>query len=144
MELMPIIKISLGIFIVLTSITASISYIIYKFKDRNRTKPYDNIKPYVENKEVTVQAPRAIKLPQEKVINKKFRVVNEHKPVPLKVQPCHGLQKKMTPVEERNEVFIKPRKKNSENEVFNIYNLYSNNNARPMHKLKLESQATES
>ena len=136
MELIPIIKASLGIFTILISITAFISYIAYKIKDRNRLKPYE--------KRTEIREPlKIIETPKKKVVNHKFKIVNEQAPVPSKVQPKHGLQKIIKPVEERDKVFIKPPRRNSENEVFNIYNLYSNNAARSMHKLKVGSLNTE-
>jgi len=136
MELIPIIKASLGIFTILISITAFISYIAYKIKDRNRLKPYE--------KRTEIREPlKIIETPKKKVVNDKFKIVNEQAPVPVNFQPKHGLQKIMKPVEKRDKVFIKPPKRNSENEVFNIYTLYSNNDAHPMHKLKVVSLSTE-
>lgn len=141
MELIPIIKASLGIFTILTSITLAVSYVIYKFKDRNRAKPYDDIKPYVENE---IKHPvKKEALEQKSLKNKKFRIVNDSEPVPVRAAAVNELRKMSMPVEEKEELFIRPERRNSENEVFNIYNLYSNNDARPMHKLKHGEFVTE-
>lgn len=141
MELIPIIKASLGIFTVLTSITLVVSYVVYKIKDRNRTKPYDDIAPYVEKEEVAVKPVKVAMVAQEKPVNKKFKIVNQNEPVPANFLSDYGLQKIAIPVEQREDVFIKPARRHSENEVFNIYNLYSNSDARPMHKLKMDEAA---
>lgn len=137
MELIPIIKASLGIFTVLTSITLVISYVVYKIKDRNRVKPYDDIEPYVEKDVAVVKPARVARQAQEKPVNNKFKIVNQHEPVPANFHSDYGLHKIVKPVEQREDVFKKPTRKHSENEVFNIYNLYSNSDARPMHKLKM-------
>lgn len=148
MELIPIIKASLGIFTVLTSFTFMVSFTVYKIKSRNRVKPYERDTEEIKsNLILEVHEPQEEKEKKEK--DKKFKVLNENadgdqvKKILRKKEDNPGLQKIQKP--KASEVFKpipKPSSsKKSENEVFNIYSFYSNNDLRPMHKLKISSAA---
>ena len=131
MELIPIIKASLGIFTVITSITIMISYIIYKWKSRHRAKPY-------EIKHEVKPAPVVIDLEPDK--NRRFEILNNEE---VLQEIANAEKPRLRKIKETSKPeSIMPRKK-SENEVFNIYNFYSSNELRPMHKLKLKHAASE-
>lgn len=81
MELIDIIRTSLIIFTLISSMVLAISYLVYKFRDRKRVKPYrkeDDLVPAVvllkanENK-VTIK-------PELKKQNPRFHILNENPP----------------------------------------------------------------
>lgn len=150
MELIPIIKASLGIFTILTSFTFMVSFAVYKVKSRNRLKPYErDTEEIISNLILEVHESPEEKEKKEK--NKKFKVLNENadddqvKKIIKKNEDNSGLKKIQRPkVVEGFKHISKPAdSKKSGNEVFNIYSFYSNSDLRPMHKLKINSALVE-
>ena len=100
MELIEIIRTSLIIFALISSLFLAISYIVYKFRDRNRVKPYlreeNLVSPIILLKgNSTVEKPQAE--PQKK--NPRFHILNEslsaQKPVmAADALPVHRLRQK--------------------------------------------------
>ena len=150
MELIPIIKASLGIFTVLTSFTFMVSFAVYKVKSRNRLKPYEReTEEIISNLILEVHESPEEKEKKEK--NKKFKVLNENadddqvKKIIKKNEDHSGLKKIQKPkvAESFNHISKPSNSKKSENEVFNIYSFYSNSDLRPMHKLKINAALVE-
>ena len=78
MELLPIIKASLGIFTLLTSVTFIVSFVIYKIKNRHSAKPYER-KPVIFDSSLILEVHDT---PEEKInnnlYNNKFEVLNQN------------------------------------------------------------------
>ena len=147
MELMPIIKASLGIFTLLTSITFIVSFVIYKIKNRHRAKPYER-KPVVFDSSLILEVhdtPEEQPGISKNSFNKKFEVLNENadsnqtNKIFLK-NSVHNSGKFSKPSvsDNSNHSSTTGTYKRSPNEVFNIYSFYSNNDVRTMHKLKVK------
>ena len=138
MELMPIIKASLGIFALISSISIAVSYIIYKFKSRNRAKPYE-----VNNNEN--KGPIIFNLQKEIAKNKRFEILNDNRELLNQIANSNepALKKiKAKPESEANNKIIDIKRKNG-NGAFNIYDLYTNNRSSSMHKLRLKQATSE-
>jgi hypothetical protein len=143
MELMPIIKASLGIFTLISTTLFVTAFLMYKIKSRNRAKPYER-KPVLFDSSLILEI-------QDKTGEKiedgpdkhKFMVLNENREfIPAKNDNLwkNDLSTKSSQRlihQHKNVVLTSPRR--SFNEVFNIYNFYSNNIFTPMHKLKFKS-----
>jgi len=137
MELIPIIKASLGIFTVITSITFMISYTVYKIKSRNRIKPY--LKDFDEADSVIKLEVLETKINEEEIEekNKRFKLINENgQKIAAEERDEEELVRISKPTEISNHKVVVRR--HSENEVFNIYSFYSTNDIRPLHKLKFD------
>ena len=145
MELLPIIKASLGIFTLLTSVTFIVSFVIYKIKNRHSAKPYER-KPVIFDSSLILEVHDT---PEEKInnnlYNNKFEVLNQNadsnqtNKIFLKNSERNS-GKSLNPSvsEDFNNIPIAKTHRRSPNEVFNIYNFYSNNDVRTMHKLKVK------
>jgi hypothetical protein len=131
MELMPIIKASLGIFTIISTTLFITAFLMYKIKSRNRVKPYER-KPKLFDSSLILEI-------QDKTGEKieiesgkhKFIVLNENKDYITAKNPQRLIH------QNNNVVLTSPRK--SLNEVFNIYNFYSDNTLMPMHKLRFNA-----
>lgn len=136
MELIPIIKASLGIFTVITSITFMISYTVYKVKSRNRIKPY--LKDFDEADSVIKLEVLETKVNENEIDekNKRFKIINENGQKISVEENDDELVRISKPAEISNHQVVV--KRHSNNEVFNIYSFYSTNDIRPLHKLKFD------
>lgn len=147
MELMPIIKASLGIFTLLTSVTFIVSFVIYKIKNRHRAKPYER-KPVVFDSSLILEVhdtPEEQTQISKNSFNKKFEVLNENadsnqtNKIFLKRLDHNSDKSLRHSVPEKSDHFSTSKTyRKSPNEVFNIYSFYSNNDVRTMHKLKVK------
>ena len=147
MELIQIIKVSLGIFTFFTAITFIVSFVIYKIKNRNTIKPYER-KPVLFDSSLILEVQDTSEeneIPNP--FNKKFEILNENasnnqtnKLFPINSNHKLGKFENFSVTENSNHF---PKPKRSPNEVFNIYSFYSNNNSRPMHKLKVKALTAE-
>jgi hypothetical protein len=143
MELMPIIKASLGIFTIISSTLFVTAFVMYKIKSRNRVKPYER-KPILFDSSLILEIQdKTDEKIESSPINHKFMVLNEHKQyMPVKnnkewkyEMPAKNPQISSQP---NNNLVLKSARK-LPNEVFNIYNFYSDNSFAPMHKLKFNA-----
>ncbi|HKI78543.1 MAG TPA: hypothetical protein VKA26_08395 [Ignavibacteriaceae bacterium] len=135
---MPIIKASLGIFALISFISVVVSYIIYKIKSRNRTKPYE------VNNNVN-KGPIIFNLQKEMAKNKRFEILNDNRELLNQIANSNEpvLRKlKATSGSKTENKIIQPERK-SENGTFNIYDLYTNNRSSSMHKLRLKQASSE-
>ena len=150
MELIQIIKVSLGIFTFLTALTFIVSFVVYKIKNRNSIKPYER-KPVLFDSSLILEVEDT---PEENEIqnsfSKKFEILNENAPgnqtnTLIPIDSNHKFNKfENSSVAENFSSSSKPKTpRRSPNEVFNIYSFYSNNNSRPMHKLKVKALTAE-
>ncbi len=147
MELIQIIKVSLGIFTFFTAITFIVSFVVYKIKNRNTIKPYER-KPILFDSSLILEVQDTSEeneIPNS--FSKKFEILNENassnqtnKLFPI--DSNHKLGKIMNPSVAEN-FNHSPKPKRSPNEVFNIYSFYSNNGSGAMHKLKVNALTAE-
>jgi hypothetical protein len=143
MELMPIIKASLGIFTIISTTLFITAFLTYKIKSRNRVKPYER-KPKLFDSSLILEIQDKT---GEKIDNgsgkHKFMVLNENKDYLTAKNDKLWQNELYAKIPQRlirptnNVVPFSARK--SLNEVFNIYNFYSNNELMPMHKLKFNA-----
>ena len=144
MELIPIIKASLGIFTFLTSVTFIVSFAVYKIKNRNRAKPYER-KPVIFDSNLVEVQDRPEETMNKNLFSKKFKILNENASSNqtnkiFLIDSEHDSDKiKASSTEPTNSSPEQKIPKKSSNEVFNIYRLYSNNNSSPMHKIKVKT-----
>lgn len=136
MELIPIIQASLSIFIVFTAFIVILSYLLYKLRGKSSDKPYlkelaaDNLLSIIIEKTEIIEDD-AQKLKRFE----RFRIVNPvQAPTVTNEQPNKKINIINTVVEsfKSSNIILKPKTVNNN---LNIYNLYSNSNVRPMHKL---------
>jgi len=146
MELIPIIEASLSIFTVLMGFLMIISYLLYKL--RGKTKKSSYLKELESDNLISIKVDKSVIIEDEseKVKrNERFKVIkpfiksnaiNEQKePNFEKINVLNTAQESLsTP-----KLIIKPQEINNS---LNIYNLYSNNSIRPMHKLKTQELTT--
>jgi len=146
-ELIPIIKASLGIFTLLTSITFTVSFVVYKIKNRNRAKPYERKPIIFDSRPLLVVQDTSDEKVSKNSISKKFKVLNKNNQTAKIFPIASGRNKKkfmrLAVAENSNHSPRTETPGKSPNEVFNIYNFYSNNDSRPMHKLKVKTLNTE-
>jgi hypothetical protein len=137
MELMPIIKASLGIFALLTSITFVVSFVVYKIKNRNCIKPYQR-EPRIFDSSLILEVHDSQEGEKDnKSNNSKFRILNEITQKQNSFEPNNFI--KETVPEKINNNYVAPKiEKRSANEVFNIYSFYSNDDLKTMHKLRVK------
>lgn len=143
MELMPIIKASLGIFTIISTTLFITAFLMYKIKSRNRVKPYER-KPKLFDSSLILEIQDKTGEKSESGTGKhKFMVLNENKDyitdknnMPWKNELYARSSERL--IRQINNVVLAPPRK-SLNEVFNIYNFYSNNTFTPMHKLKFNA-----
>ena len=134
MELMPIIKASLGIFTIISSTLFITAFIMYKIKSRNRTKPYER-KPILFDSSLILEIQDKTEEKKDDILLKhKFIVLNENKEWKNESQTKNP----QSSIKQFNKVGLNSSNKSS-NEVFNIYNFYSDNIFTPMHKLKFNA-----
>ena len=150
MELIQIIKVSLGIFTFFTAITFIVSFVVYKIKNRNTIKPYER-KPVLFDSSLILEVQDTSEeneIPNP--FNKKFEILNENasnnqtnKLIPIDSNHKLGKFENPSIAENFNHSQKSKTPRRSPNEVFNIYSFYSNNNSRPMHKLKVKALTAE-
>ncbi len=133
MELMQIIVFSLKLFIVASIIIISISYSIYKIKNRSTIKPYLRPSSMDTSKFRIKIVTRDSELQTERAYptNDRFKVLNDSTNF-VNNQPQYHQRLKNTELEKSN---YQPQYMHS-NSGQNIFSYYSNNNLEPMHKLK--------
>jgi hypothetical protein len=147
MELIPIIKASLGIFAALLSVTFIISFLVYKIKSRNRLKPYEREPKIFDSSFILEVHETRERKTNKKNFNNKFRVLNEIADIKQNDKKennpeSYAAQKPVA--KGKIEKYAKPIMSiHSSNQVFNIYNFYSNSDIIPMHKLKIKTIVTE-
>ncbi len=142
MELIPIIKASLGIFALLTSITFVISFVVYKIKNRNCVKPYQR-EPRIFDSSLILEVHDSQEVEEDnKSDNSKFRVLNEINQGE-NILKSNNLIKEPVPEEVNNDYVIPKPQKKSANEVFNIYSFYSNDDPSTMHKLRVKTATAD-
>ena len=144
MELMPIIKASLGIFTIISSTLFVTAFVMYKIKSRNRVKPYER-KPILFDSSLIleIQDKTDEKSRKDPPSKDKFMVLNEHKGYTLVKNDRvleNGISAKnpYSASQSNNHPALKSPGK-LPNEAFNIYNFYSDNIFAPMHKLKFNT-----
>jgi len=143
MELMPIIKASLGIFTIISTTLFITAFLMYKIKSRNRVKPYER-KPKLFDSSLIleIQDKTGEKIESESGKHK-FIVLNENRDYltakndKLWKNELYAKNPQRSNHQNNNVVITSPRK--SLNEVFNIYNFYSDNTFMPMHKLRFNA-----
>src|ERR1035437_22140 len=140
MELIEIIKSSLSIFSTTAFVFITVSYAIYKIKDRSRTKPYLRVNVQtplngiiIDKKDVKTNANMEEKPAEEKQFNRivlvklpiqnRFKIINGDKPIEKLNRPEY---KKENPMH-----LLKPDKDKK-----NIYDFYARTDER-MHQLKI-------
>jgi len=145
MEIIPIIKASLGIFTFLTSVTFIVSFAVYKIKNRNNAKPYER-KPAIFDSNLILEVQNKPEETMNKnTLGKKFKILNENAPsnqankIYIIDSEQDSNKTKASFTEPINSPLQPKISKKSSNEVFNIYRLYSNNNSNPMHKIKVKT-----
>jgi hypothetical protein len=143
MELMPIIKASLGIFTIISSTIFITAFVMYKIKSRNRAKPYER-KPIVFDSSLILEVhDKTEEKIDHKLTNNKFLVLNEYKNlVPKKkdteAKDIASFKSLQSSIQQNNNPGQNSSGK-SQNEVSNIYNLYSEDSYIQMHKLKFNT-----
>ena len=147
MELLPIIKASLGIFTFLMSVTFIVSFIVYKIKNRHSTKPYERKPIIFDSGPILEVHDSTVETLNKNSFNKKFEVLNNY----TSGNQTKRIIRKDSYQSSGNALILEnpanysnPKiSKRSPNEVFNIYSFYSNNELRPMHKLKVKTLTAE-
>ena len=143
MELMPIIKASLGIFTIISSTLFVTAFVMYKIKSRNRVKPYER-KPILYDSSFILEIQDKTDEKRRKdSSNHKFMVLNEYKKyTPVKndriLKNEVSTKSPQSSRQSNNNLTLKPPKI-LPNEVSNMYNFYSDNIFAPMHKLKFNT-----
>ena len=143
MELMPIIKASLGIFTIISSTLFVTAFVMYKIKSRNRVKPYER-KPILFDSRLILEIQDKTDEKGKKDTPKdKFMVLNEYKDFAQAKNDRfleNGISAKnpYSASQSNNHPALKSPGK-LPNEAFNIYNFYSDNIFAPMHKLKFNT-----
>ena len=123
MELLQIIVFTLKLFAGASVTLVCVSYVVFKFKDRKRPKPY--MQPQKAN------APtKSLSIDNEREeIKNRFKVLNNKTLIPVEIRRNSNSR----PPAEFQGGYNEPI---TAGEV-NIYNYYSRSNVEPMHKLRL-------
>ena len=143
MELMPIIKASLGIFTIISSTLFVTAFVMYKIKSRNRVKPYER-KPILFDSRLILEIQDKTDEKGKKDTPKdKFMVLNEYKDFAQAkndrlLKNGANTKSPQSSSQSNNHLALKSPGK-LPNKVFNIYNFYSDNIFAPMHKLKFNT-----
>ena len=130
MDLLDIIIFSLKLFALTSLIVVTISYFIFKLKDRSR------VKPYMETNTVETSGTilKVEKVPVE-TTNKRYQILNEET---LTFNKKRIRIKKPVVINNFTTQPIKNLKEDEEErKIFNIFRHYSKNSIEPMHKIKL-------
>ncbi len=123
MELLQIILFTLKLFAGASITLVCVSYVIFKFKDRKRPKPYmQQNKSNATSQSLIIENDR-------KDIKNRFKVLNNRTLVPVEIRRTSNNRSATEFQGGYNEPI-------TAGEV-NIYNYYSRSNVEPMHKLKL-------
>jgi len=130
MDLLDIIIFSLKLFALTSLIIVSISYFIFKLKDRSRVKPYME-KNTIETSGTVL---RVEKVPVQNT-NQRYQILNDE---------SLNFNKKRIRIEKPvviNKFLTQPignsKEAEEERKIFNIFRHYSKNSIEPMHKIKL-------
>jgi hypothetical protein len=130
MDLLDIIIFSLKLFALTSLIIVSISYFIFKLKDRSRVKPYMEANA-VETSGTVLRVEKV----QVENSNQRYKILNNN---------SHSSNKNRLRIEKPvviNKFITKqipnPKESEEERKMFNIFRHYSKNSIEPMHKIKL-------
>ena len=148
MELLPIIKASLGIFTLLISATFIVSFIVYKVKNRNTIKPNEKKAVSSSSLILEIHNNKSGEVKQNS-FDKKFKVLNENSGRSRnsrtgKKESHRRLNNVLlySSIEATDQSQSLKTLRRSPNEVFNIYNFYSNRSGS-MYKLKVKTLTVE-
>ena len=140
MELIPIIEASLSIFTVFTAFFVILSYLLYKLRGKSPEKPL-YLKEIASDNLLTImiEQSRIVENDRDKIKrHERFKVVNPIQPPDIsEAQTNEKISVLNTMVETYKASNVIIRHKEVQNK-WNIYNLYSNSNLRPMHKLQTQ------
>jgi hypothetical protein len=129
MDLLDIIIFSLKLFALTSLIIVSISYFIFKLKDRSRVKPY--MEPNAVETSGTVL--RVEEVPVE-TSNQRYKILNDETISPDKKRI--RIEKPVVINKFIAQQVKNPKEAEEELKIFNIFRHYSKNSIEPMHKIK--------
>ncbi len=133
MELLDIIVFTLKIFGLSAIIIVSISYLVFKIKDRHR------IKPYMKQSSTTVQQPPEIKYEEQVLSPSRFQILNEtpnSHPKNIQVEEQDFGYERPQALNRYKTVPVNNFKKEIKTNTNDIFNYYSKNTFEPMYKVK--------